>query len=288
MSKKSLCKLAWQATQVVGKLRRGSKLTKDDQLQCLIAIGTALAKTGLNSIFHLKPWNIENYFAGLRGRGLSPGRMANHATAMRLICRAIGKPEIVPSNSKLGCARDLANRTKHADERMDNAKVAEVRTKLSEPNRIAYDMARHFGLRQKESLLSHRLVERDGATWLQVEGAKGGRPRQVPVETVEQREILERNHAYRASHGGKLIDEHKSLLQGIRELQNQLAAAGATRSSGANMHTLRREWIIERCELIAAAPESARSEMLKDLVESVGHGRVEVIRCYTSILKVMK
>lgn len=77
----------------------------------------------------------------------------------------------------------------------------------------------------------------------------------------------------------------KSLKQGIKQLQNELAAAGATRTSGANMHTLRREWIIERCEKILAAPEEARDKMIEELVLATGHGRLEVIACYSSLLK---
>lgn len=87
---------------------------------------------------------------------------------------------------------------------------------------------------------------------------------------------------YRTSHEGMLISAIKTLRQGIKELQNELRAAGATRTSGANMHALRREWIIERWQQILASPEALRPEMLKDLVESVGHGREEVIRAYTS------
>ena len=210
--------------------------------------------------------------------------MANHASAMRLMCRMIGKSEVVPSNRELGCSRTVANRTKNADVRLDVNKSTEVREHLSDNNKIAYDMARHFGLRQKETLLSRKTVERDGMDYLIVEGAKGGRPRQVPITTKEQREVLARNEAYRATHGGKLIDEDKNLEQGIRQLQNELAAAGADRSSRANMHTLRREWIIERCQQILAAPEADRDKLIADLVEQVGHGRSEVLSAYTRLL----
>jgi hypothetical protein len=282
---RTLSKLEFQATFVVGKLRRGSSITRNDTLNCLARIGRTMQRYGLNSIKDIKPAHVSRYFAELRDGGMSPGRMANHATAMRLMCRMIGKPEVMPTNCELGCNRTVANRTKHADVRLDVEKSAVVRASLSKNNQIAYDMARHFALRQKETLLSHKTVEHEGVAYLVVEGAKGGRPRQVLITTQEQQEVLARNEAYRSMHGGKLIDENKSLKQGLKQLQNELATAGASRESDANMHTLRREWIIERCQAILAAPEADHDKMIADLVEQVGHGRSEVLSAYTTLLK---
>lgn len=281
---RTLGKLEFQATFVVGKLRRGSSITRNDTLNCLARIGRTMQRYGLNSIKDIKPAHVERYFAELRNGGMSPGRMANHASAMRLMCRMIGKSEVVPTNRELGCSRTVANRTKNADVRLDINKAAEVREQLSGNNQIACDMAREFGLRQKETLLSHKTVEHDGMAYLVVEGAKGGRPRQVPITTQEQQEVLARNEAYRSTHGGKLIDTDKSLKQGLKQLQNELAAAGAGRNSRANMHTLRREWIIEQCQAILAGPEAERDKLIADLVEQVGHGRQEVLSAYTSII----
>ena len=284
---KKMCKIEYEARSIVGKLRRGASLTVKDKLRCIGNIGRCMQRYGLNSIRHMKPAHVARYFAELKtasGTSLSAGRMANHATAMRTLCRAIGKPDIVPSSSQLGCARNIANRTKHADERVNLSKMQDVAAKLSENNRLAYSMALLFGLRQKESVLSWKTVTSDGVEKLVVEGAKGNRPREILIENEQQRAALKANQEYRASHEGKLIDEGKSLKQGIKQLQNELSSAGATRISGANMHTLRREWIIERCEKILAAPEDARDKMIEELVFETGHGRLEVIACYTAML----
>jgi hypothetical protein len=282
---KTLGKIEFQARFVVGKLRRGSSLTRNDKLNCLGRIGRTMQKYGLNSIKDIKPAHVERYFAELRDGEMSPGRMANHATAMRLMCRMIGKSEIVPSNKELGCSRTVANRTKNADVRLDVEKFTEVRDQLSDNNKIAYDLAREFGLRQKETLLSHKTVEHESVTYLVVEGAKGGRPRQIPVTTSEQREVLERNEVYRKNNDGKLVDADKNFKQGLKKLQNELSDAQASRDSGANMHTLRREWIVERCLLILKAPESDRDRLIEDLIEQVGHGRREVLSAYTKLIK---
>lgn len=282
---KKMCKIEYEARSIVGKLRRGASLTVKDKLRCIGNIGRCMQRYGLNSIRDMKPAHVERYFGELKtasGASLSAGRMANHATAMRTLCRAIGKQDIVPSNSQLGCARNIANRTKHADERVNVTKMQEVAARLSQNNLLAYSMALQFGLRQKEALLSCKTVICDGVEKLIVEGAKGNKPREIAIDNEQQRATLKANQEYRASHGGKLIDESKSLKQGIKQLQNELA--GATRTSGANMHTLRREWIIQRCEKILAVPEDARDKMIEELVLATGHGRLEVLACYSSLL----
>lgn len=278
-------KLEWQARFVVGKLRRGAKTTREDKLNCLGKIGVAMQRYGLNSIKDIKPGHVERYFEDLRSARLSPGRMANHATAMRMLCQMMGKADIVPSNKQLGCNRDMSNRTKHADERLNAAKASEVRGRLSENNRIAYDMSCHFGLRQKESLLSHEIVNINGVGYLVVEGAKGGRPRQIAITSNEQWLVIAQNIDYRFNHGDKLIDEQLTLKQGLRQLQNQLAASGASRESGCNMHSLRREYIIEQCQEILQSSAAERQQMTEELVESIGHGRIEVLQAYSSLLE---
>lgn len=281
---KKMGRLEWQARFVVGKLRSNASLTRKDRLNCLGNIGRRMEAFGVQCIKHIKPKHVMRYFAELKDNGLSAGRIANHATAMRMLCTMMGKRDIVPSNRVLGCTRDDGNRTKYADVRMDMEKAATVRAQLSSNHQIAYDLARHFGLRQKECLLSHQVVSRDGCDYLVVEGAKGGRPRQVPVVTQQQREVLQRNADYRAAHGGKLIDGDKSLKQGLKMLQNELADAGATRDSRANMHALRREYVIEQCLGIIAAQQEERSQQGSKLADSIGHGRSEVLRAYSKLL----
>lgn len=238
----------------------------------------------MTNITEIKPKHVGSYLATLEG--LSPGRVANHATMLREVARQIGKADIVPANSKIGCVRSTENRTKWADTRYDVVKGAEVRGRLVPQHRIAYDMQRHFGLRQKEALLSYRVVaDKYGCEFLVVEGAKGGRPRQVPVTTEEQRSILATNAEWRTRNGGKLIDQGLKLLPGLQRYKSDLHRAGARREDGTNSHACRREFIIERCKEISALPKSEREAALKELVEIIGHGRPEVITAYTSLLE---
>lgn len=240
-------------------------------------------KGKLTSITELKPKHISSYLRTLEG--LSAGRVANHATMLREIARRIGKADIVPPNAKIGCVRNSENRTKWADVRFNVVMGAEVRSKMAYQHQIAYDMQRLFGLRQKEALLSHRIVTApDGRESLVVEGAKGGRPRQVEVTTEEQRSVLNRNAEWRAQNAGKLIDQGLKLLPGLQAYKNDLHRAGASRDDGTNSHACRREYIIERCEAIREMPAGERKAALEVLVESIGHGRSEVISAYSSLL----
>jgi site-specific recombinase XerD len=97
--------LEWQAIFVVGMLLNCSQSTREDTRNCLGNIGKFMQRQGLISIKEIGQPQVEKYFEELRDRGLSAGRMARHARAMRRLCERMGKPEIVPSNHQLGCSR---------------------------------------------------------------------------------------------------------------------------------------------------------------------------------------
>jgi len=99
--------LEWQARFVVGLLINCSSRTREDTLNRLGDIGKCMQRYGLLSIKEIEQADVEKYFEELRDRGLSAGRMAVHASAMRRLCKMMGKAEIVPSNRELGCSRTI-------------------------------------------------------------------------------------------------------------------------------------------------------------------------------------
>lgn len=275
-------KLEHQARSVIGKNWSKSSATRNELLQNVSKIADFMRHQGLNDIHDMKTKHCDAYMNSIEH--LSEGRMANHATALRTIADAIGKPDIVRSNADYGCDRNIENRTQNQDVRLDAEKYEEVKQSLSPAHQIAYEMSREFGLRQRESLRSHEVVERDGKQYLVVEGAKGGRPREIEIVNERQVALLERNNAYRETNDGKLADSSRNLAEAIKDYQNDLHRAGATRESHANTHSCRREYIIERCEAIKQVScDETKKEMLEHLVEEIGHGRTEVLSAYASV-----
>jgi len=95
-----------------------------------------------------------------------------------------------------------------------------------------------FGLRCKESLLSNNIIERGGRLHLEVEGSKGGRPRELPVdnEANSRRAVGGGNlKKYREWHWPDNPHRHKS-EEAYDAQRNEWRALGGTRKHGANMH----------------------------------------------------
>jgi site-specific recombinase XerC len=145
-------------------------------------------KYHLERIENLKPGMITAYAASMTKQGLSGSTTANRMTAVREVCAAIGKQGIcAKENSPYGIERVRVN-----PQQVNVDKLIEIRGALAERaaagERIAKMMVaadglrEAFGLRAKESLMSKEIVVRDGKQYLIVEGAKGGRPRELLVD----------------------------------------------------------------------------------------------------------
>ena len=187
-------KLAYQALKLVGKNWGKSSLTIEKNRGNIVRLANRLERRfGLEDIHNLKTRHLATLFEEMKAEHLSASTLSGYATAARSIAFAIGKQNIVPrTNKDLGFTR--------ADERYQpiqaNADaLEEVRRFLyarSEWQGLAHDLRMHFGLRAKESLLSVDALECDGTVYLEVRGAKGGRPRRVPVQNSAQAETLGR------------------------------------------------------------------------------------------------
>jgi len=116
--------MEFAARFAVGSMPKLSRHTRRGILGCLGNIGRRMESYGLVSIKEISSTDVCKYFDELCARGLSPTRIARHAAAMRRLCEMLGRPEIVPSNSELGCTRAVgaraerrpARRNKHEDQ----------------------------------------------------------------------------------------------------------------------------------------------------------------------------
>lgn len=264
-------KLGHETKKLVGKNYSKASLTTEMLVGNIERIAQFMEKTqGLQSIRHMKTKHVKNFFSSIGH--LSASTQANYATAMREIVRAIGKANIMPrTNAEIGI--DRSNR--YNPKRGDIEKMAEIRDKLYEKNEwrgLAFDLQREFGLRIKESLLSHRTHKIDGKVFLIVQGAKGGRPRNLEIRTPGQAALVERvqNYIYQSG-GNSLIPPDKTLAQGYKSQVNAIYRAGGTKENLANSHLWRHE---------KARGMSNEGLSDKNIAEHLGHGRESVVRHY--------
>ena len=272
-----------QALDLMGKGWDKSALThtafKSDMRQI-----TAFLKEryGLERIEHVKPHMVTSHIKTWQEAGYSASHLQGIATAWRPVARSVGKQNIVPrTNAELGISRPNADRYKPKEANHD--KLAAIRAVLVERGAsspkdrallAAHDLRQTFGLRAKESLMSNRVVDRHGRKYLQIEGAKGGRPRELELRSPEQARAVDRVREVARELGnaqGRIIPPQMTLKQFYDYQRNTLRALGASRADGSNAHSQRHGFAQQRL-----AETGNRSQVATEL----GHGRDEVVSHY--------
>lgn len=273
--------LVRQALERIGKNWSKSSLTREKLLANITDLaGFCESRFGLQRIEHLKTKMIEAYAADLHQRGLSASTMADKMTAARVLAAAVGKQNIVSRENKAyGIERTRVN-----PQAVNQEKLTEIRTKIERlanaghrtaiMARSADSLRMAFGLRAKESLLSKDIVDRDGKQFLLVEGAKGGRPRELEVNTEAKRravELVKETAKALGSRTGRIIPPELSLQQAYDAQRNLWRSLGGTRSAGANMHGERHDYARER--KADGAPKSV-------IMNELGHGEDRSLGAY--------
>lgn len=262
--------LKYQAAKLLGKNRRAGILTQYKNAgQIRRFCDVVQRKYGLQNIRHLKTKHVLGAIEELKSQGLGSSTLASYGTAARRIAEAIGKQNIVPkTNKEIGISR-ADDRLKPVTAEMDQ--IRNITTLLYNKEEwlgLAAEMREHFGLRAKESLLSHEVK----GNAIVVRGAKGGRPRRVPIRTEAQRDLVKRVNDHIKREGKtSLIPITLNLKQAHKMQANILHRLGATKENKAHAHATRHEYAQN-----LAKNGTSRSDISKEL----GHGREEVVSHY--------
>ena len=108
----------------------------------------------------------------------------------------------------------------------------------------ALALQRAFGLRSKESLLLRPHMADKGTVLVVTHGTKGGRTRYVPIETQEQRALLDRLKGY-IGKGESLVPKTQTYAQCRNQYYYVLRKQGICREEGITPHGLRHEHLHE-------------------------------------------
>ncbi len=156
--------------------------------------------------------------------------------------------------------------------------------------RMSLELQRAFGLRREEAMKfqpSHA-DQKDHIT-LKASWTKGGKPRDIPVRTKAQREVLDR--ARRLAGFGSLIPPHRSYAQQLRTYEGNTTRAGLS-----SMHGLRHGYAQKRYEELTGwqcpatggpgrknlSPEQKALDQEARLVisQELGHERTQIVTAY--------
>lgn len=248
-------------------------------------------------------------------RGLSAGTIANYLSILRVFAAWIGKnPNVVRTAAEyLGSDSVLAHRHQVADEDHSWIAAGVVHAEVLEQIRaicpyvaIQTEFSKLFGLRPKEArcLRPHeavipreRVLPRDvdpsspATHYLHLDpGTKGGRPRDVPIETNAQLDLLRRAQAF-VRPGRHLGRPGYTLKQNKAHFYRVAEKVGITQEKrGAKPHGLRHEYannVYEEKAGVASpvrggsAPDRERDRAARLAVSRLlGHHRGQVTGCY--------
>lgn len=188
----------------------------------------------------LKPKHIDALVQRWQDQAISTGTLKNRMSALRWWAQKVNKDNVIArDNSHYGIApRHLvSNKSKAKD------LPATALAKIQDPYvRLALMLQQVFGLRREEAIkLSPTYADQGDRLLLKPTWTKGGRAREIPIHTDEQREVLKQVHALAGR--GSLIPPNLRYVDQLRRYEYQVSQAGLSK-----MHGLRHAYAQRRYE----------------------------------------
>lgn len=164
-------------------------------------------------------------------------------------------------------------------------------TRITDPHvQVSLETQQAFGLRRKESILMRpEWADRGDKLVLKSQWTKGGRPREIPIRTAEQRRALDKAKALAG--GSSLIPKGLRYVEQLKCFETQCAKVEIHK-----VHGLRHHYAQERYRELTGwecpangGPKSKELTADKKLIDRVarttitqelGHGRLQVVGVY--------
>lgn len=273
-----------QAREAIGKNHRSSFGATAKLLSSIAQITNYLSERyGLESIKNVKTHMVNAYFDSRKEAGIGKSQLSADATAWRQIAHAVGKDNIVPRDNKsLDIRREAPDRYRPV--MANNDKLQEIRLAITQKAATgdpkfamlaaAEAVRETFGLRAQESLMSAKIVMINGSAHLHINGAKGGRERDIKIRTPEQAQAARLVAAVATAVGnkhGSIIPSNMSLKQALNFQRNTIHRMGGTKGNASHMHSQRHNYAQQECKA-----GRSDSQVSRDL----GHVREAIIAHY--------
>ncbi|GEM_PF-607873 len=227
--------------------------------------------------------------------------MQNLLTALRRLCIWLGKPDAVPQIAFL-VADPLKARRSYAaavprtlsSKGVDPQALCDEMEKYCLVSALQMRLMEAFGLRVQEAVMFRPAIADKGQHILVTYGSKGGRSRIVPVETVQQRDLLERAKAMAANHpkGILVVEPRMQLHQAVEHFRYLCKKKiGLTKKGlGCTPHGFRHEYanmtyqqLTGVASPVLGGPRIDRAAHLAaelEVSERLGHGRASAAKSY--------
>ena len=282
--------LNYQLKQLGLKNRDGSRATQAKRAFLLSQIANQLHELGYRgmSARSLKPKHVYALVARWQEEGISTGTIKNRMAAIRWWAQKVDRESAVAGNNDYyGIAsRKLVGRFSKA-RYLSKGQLS----RIADPHvRLSLELQRAFGLRREEALkFQPRYADRGDKLVLKPSWTKGGKAREIPVRTLQQRVVLAR--AWRLVGNGSLIPSERSFIQHLRVYVRQIMNAGLSKMHGLrHAYAQRRYFELTgwRCPHAGGPGRKALTEEQRyvdkvarlTISKELGHEREQVVSVY--------
>jgi len=282
-------KLQHSLRLVLNKDRSGSFSTRHDTKNLLLSFAGDVIKLGykITDIHQLKLKHIQTVVKHWQDKKLNNATIKNRLSVIRKLADLIHKPQLVPSNNQLNIGkRSYVSEKNRALVNPDFSNITDKYIKIS------LELQRVFGLRREESLkIKPHLADKNDYLQLQPSWCKGGRGRNVPIQTDEQRYWLDQAKVIVGKFGNSLIPDNKNYIQQRYIYDKQVQQAGLK-----NLHGLRHAYAQNLYKKITGLdapinggptskqlnPEHKKLDHQARMVitEELGHSRRQIVKNY--------
>ena len=285
--------LNYRLKGICNRNRDGSYSTRSRRWKELNLMANQLHEIGYTRFkdpHKLKGRHVTALVERWKAEGLSAGTIKARMASLRWWAEKVGRESVIdPRNAAYGIGerKFVTNESKAVfmtQGDLDKVKDTHVRASL--------ELQRAFGLRREESLkFRPHFADRGDKLVLKASWCKGGREREIPIRTAQQRGVL--NEAYRLVGRGSMIPRGRSYVEQVKLYERQTAASGLHK-----MHGLRHAYAQGRYEELTgwAAPAAggkkgklSNEEKAIDhrarmtISEELGHGRQQISSVYLGV-----
>lgn len=223
--------LRYQLQGLMLRNKDGSFSTQQARKDILLMLSSQLKEGGykLDTPHSLKPKHVEYLVNRWQSEKLSAGTIKNRMTHIRWWAEKIGKASMLPkSNSGANQAirLDIEKRSYVPEQskakELDLAKLALINDMHLQ---LSLRLQKEFGLRREEAIkFRPTYADRGNILVMKPSWTKGGRPREVPIRSQEQRNLL--NEVRQFVGNGSLIPHNKNYVQQLKSYERNTRNVG--------------------------------------------------------------
>ena len=247
--------------------RDGSFATQANRARMLSQMANQLHELGFKRLHaaDLKGRHVNALVRCWQEDGLTPATIKNRMAALRWWAEKVGRASVVArDNSHYG----IPDRQYVTGQSKAQVVAGEALARVADAHvRMSLELQAAFGLRREEAIkLQPGYADCDDRLVLKPSWTKGGRPREIPIRTDEQRAVLDRAHALAG--GGSLIPADRTYIQQLRVYERHTARAGLSK-----LHGLRHAYAQARYRELtgrAAPAAGGRGSRALDAAEKAG------------------